>query len=129
MSTDLELAAQYATAAEAWRAFAKRPADADVIGEPLVVVLLAGLCEPPLYAPRFTGDMIADVLGGLRAFVAALDDDATECGSGRTVVYGPAIEAWLRRLNAVLALRHYERIHREHLAQTIAAAAEKGGAK
>jgi len=41
--TDLELAAEYAAAAEAWRAFAQRPADADPMGEPLAVVLLATL--------------------------------------------------------------------------------------
>jgi hypothetical protein len=122
MSTDLELAAQYAAAAEAWRTFSHRPADADVMGEPLAVVLLAGLCEPPPYAPKFTGDLIADVLGGLRAFVDGLDQDAAEGGGARTVVYGHVIEAWLRKLNAALTLRHYERIHREQLARTIGGA-------
>lgn len=118
MSTDLELAAEYAAAAEAWQAFAKRPADADPMGEPLAVVLLAGLCEPPPYAAKFTGDLLADVLGGLRGFVDRLDQDAAEGGGARAVVHGPALEAWLRRLNGALALRRYERIHREHLAPT-----------
>jgi hypothetical protein len=91
MMTDLELAAQYAVAAEAWRAFAQRPADADPMGESVVVVLLAGLCEPPPYAPKFTGDLLADVLGGLRGFVDRLDQDAAEGGGARAVVHGPRL--------------------------------------
>jgi hypothetical protein len=118
MSTDLELAAQYAAAADAWRAFAQRPANTDVMGQPVVVVLLAGLCEPPLHEDNFTGDLLADVLGGLRGFVARLDQDAAEGGGARAVVHAPAIEAWHRKLNAALALRHYERVHREQSART-----------
>jgi hypothetical protein len=120
MTPDLDLGTEYATAAEAWRAFAERSANADTLGRPLAVVLLAGLCEPPLHEDTFTGDLLADVLGGLRGFVDRLDRDAAEGGGCRVVVHGPAIEAWQRRLDAALTLRRYERIHREQVARAIA---------
>jgi hypothetical protein len=128
MTTDLDRAAEYAAATESWRAFSKEPINADTAGRPLVVVLLAGLCEPPPYGDGFTGDVIADVLGALRGFVDRIEKDAADGGGGGIFVHNPALEAWQRRIDAVLTLRSYERIHREQLARTIGEAGAKGGA-
>lgn len=129
MTTDLDKAEEYAAASEAWRAFcADGKTNKDPAGEAIAVVLMNGLAEPPEYGDRFTGDMIADVLGGLRGIVDRIERDAADGGGGGIFVHNPAIEGWQRKLNAVLTLRHYERIHREQLTRTIAVAGQKGGA-
>jgi hypothetical protein len=117
MTPHLDRGAEYAMAADAWRAFCQGATNADPAGQPLAIVLLAGLCEPPDYGARFTGDVIADVLGGLRGFVDRIERDAADGGGGGLFIHNPAIEAWQRKLSAALALRAYER-----------ASCEKGGA-
>jgi hypothetical protein len=106
----LDQGAEYTATADAWRAFCQGATNADPTGQPLTVVLLAGLCEPPDYGARFTGDVIADVLGGLRGFVDRIERDAADGGGGGLFIHNPAIEAWQRKLNAALALRAYERL-------------------
>jgi hypothetical protein len=111
--TALDRIAEYEATADAWRAFCRGATNADPAGESVAVVLLAGLCEPPDYGDRFTGDVIADVLGGLRGFVDRIERDAADGGGGGIFIHNPAIEAWQRKLNAALALRTYERASRE----------------
>jgi len=120
MLTDADLTAEYVKIAHAWGAFCKGPhATVDTFslaGQPLAVVLLAALAEPPRFQDRFTGDVIADALGGLAAFVHHLDGAAFEGGGGRASLHGYEIAGFSRRLAAVLTLRAYERF------------VEKGGA-
>jgi hypothetical protein len=106
--TDTELRAEYIATAERWRAFcANGTTNRDPSGEPLAAVLLAGLCEP-VAGDRFTGDIITDMLGGLRAFVQRIERDAADGGDGGLFVANDAIEVWLRRLDAVIELRQRE---------------------
>jgi hypothetical protein len=134
---DAKLAAEYAAAADAWRAFcAARLPNRDASGEPLAVVLLAGLCEP-LAGDVFSGDIITDVLAGLRAFVKRVEQDAADGGGGGLFIYNDAIDAWLRRLDALVVLRGRESAARaardgvgppERAAREGAGAREPGGA-
>jgi hypothetical protein len=117
-------AAEYAATAEAWRAFCSgRKPDTisrfNLDDQPVAVVLLAALAEPPLHASEFTGDVIADALGGLRTFVHYLDDSATIGGGGGIWLYGYQLDTLSRHVDAVLVLRGYERAH---------LSGEKGGA-
>ena len=132
MTTDLDRAAEYAAAAESWRAFCaplKRTTDPNLAGQPLVVLFVAAFCEPPRdFAAGWTGDLLADVLAGVRSFIHHLDLDASAGGGGGAWLHGYDSEILVRMLDALLVLRGYERIHREHLTRTIAGAAEKGGA-
>jgi hypothetical protein len=124
--TTLDRAAEYAAAAEAWRAFCARgPKRTDTADEPLAVALLAGLCEPAPLAEHFTGDLLADMLTGLTAFVRRLEADAEDGGGGGIFVHTPALAAWRRRLDALITLREYERSHRELLVRKLAG--ENGG--
>jgi hypothetical protein len=133
MTTDLDRAAEYAAAAENWRAFCaplKSTTDPNLAGQPLIVLLLAAFCEPPRdFTEGWTGDILADVLAGVRSFIHHLDLDASEGGGGGAWLHGYDSEILVRMLDTLLVLRGYERIHREHLARTIAGTAEKGGAK
>ena len=108
---------EYVQAARAWASYcqafgAEATKDGHhLLDQPLVVVLLAALCEPARYAPVFTGDLIADVLGGLRAFVEHLDDDAYHGNGAGAFLTGYQIEGFARRLDAILTLRTYERAY------------------
>jgi len=105
---------EYSAAAKAWRVYcSKRGKDATLdglklSGETIAVVLLAAMAEPIDGAQEFRGDLIADALGGLRAFVQHLDLDASEAGGGGAFLNGYQIETIARRLDAVLTLRGYE---------------------
>jgi hypothetical protein len=123
MTTDVDRAAEYAAAAESWRAFCaplKSTTDPDLAGQPLIVLLLAAFCEPPRnFALGWTGDLLADVLGGVRSFIHHLDLDGSEAGGGGAWLHGYDSEILVRMLDALLVLRGYERIHREHVARAI----------
>jgi hypothetical protein len=112
---DYDPPAEYGHAARAWHTFCKgfgKHAALDgfhLDGHPLAVVLLAALCEPVFYSSEFTGDLIADAIGGVRSFVEHLDGDAEGGGGVGAWVHGYQIEGLLRRLDAVLTLRKYER--------------------
>ncbi len=104
--TRAELRAEYIATAERWRAFcAGKSPKTDPSGEPLAVLILSGLCEPLAYRDCFTGDIIADMLGGLRAFVQRVERDAADGGGGGLFVANDAIEVWLRRLDALIEFR------------------------
>ena len=117
--TDLDRAAEYAAAAEAWRAFCaplKSTTGLNLAGQPLVVLLLAAFCEPPRdFTEKWTGDLLADVLAGVRSFIRHLDLDATEGGAGGAWLHGYDSEILVRMLDTAGVLRGYERAHREHV--------------
>ena len=116
-----QLAAEYRATAERWRALcADRPPDLLYDREPLAVLILSGLCQPlPYRGERFTGDLILDVLGGLRSFVNDVDIEAARGGGDGTFLHGVTIEAWLRRCDTVIELRERELAARQ-LPQTSA---------
>jgi hypothetical protein len=115
--TAVDRGAEYAATADAWRAFCQRNrADVDtrsLDGQPIAVVLLAALAEPPLHRDAFTGDLMADALGGLDAFIRHLEGDASEGGGGRAFLHGYEIDSLTRRVAVAITLRSYERASRE----------------
>ena len=109
-------AAEYAATAEAWRAFCAGTSPQNVSrfnldGQPVGVVLLAAHAEPPALDRGFTGDIITDVLGGLRAFIDYLDSTATRGGGGGIWLDGYDLDTLTRKVNAAVVLRGYERAH------------------
>jgi hypothetical protein len=108
------LAAEYRALAERWRALCSdKSPKLRHDGEPLAVLILFGLAEPPPYRYTLTGDLILDMLGGLRSFVKDIDDHATEGGGGGDFINGSTIEGWLRRCDAVIEMRARELSARE----------------
>ena len=106
-------AAEYAATAQARRAFYKTrmPEAIDRFAlddQPVAVVLLAAMAQPPVHASEFTGDIIADALGGPRTFVHYLDAVATTGGGGGAWLHGYQIDTFSRHVDAVLILRGYE---------------------
>jgi len=111
----IDRVAEYAALAKAWQRYCVKHGKRATLdgfnlpGKPVGVILTAALAEPPHHSNDFTGDLIADALGGLRAFVQHLDLDASEAGGGGAWLNGYQIETLARRLDAVIALRAYER--------------------
>jgi hypothetical protein len=109
-------AAEYAAIATAWQAFCSGTTPQNVTrfnldGQPVGVVLLVALAEPPALDRGFTGDVIVDVLGGLRAFIDYLDNTATRGGGGGIWLDGYDLDTLSRKVNAAVVLRGYEQAH------------------
>jgi len=96
--TSTELGTEYTLAAQGWQAYCERlqsPINAET---PIVVLLLSALAEPPNFGERFTGDLVADLLGILQSTVSRWQGRENE------------IEPWelrlmQRRLELVIELR------------------------
>ena len=81
------------------------------------MLLLAAFCEPPRdFAETWTGDLLADVLAGIRTFVRHLDLDGDRGGCGGAFLHGYDSETLVRMLDATLVLRSYERAYQAGIA-------------
>jgi len=99
--TLLDLEAELGAAAAAWRTWCAGPQRSIDMDDPLVVLLLASLGEPPAFGPRFTGDLVTDLLGAAQGAVHRMNGNP----SGPEAVEGWELARLDRLLGAVVALR------------------------
>jgi hypothetical protein len=118
--TDLDKAAEYAAAADAWRLFcaiAIGPkggnVNAPAYGQPLAVLFLAGICEPPEGEKSCSGDLLADVLSGMVAIMRRLNNTAKDGGGGGLFVERDALDEIQRRFDMARELRVREILARK----------------
>ena len=102
--------AEYEALASAWLRFCTGPAaETPDEREPLGVLLLSGLCEPAIGAEKLTGDLLADVLGGVALIAGRWRAGAIRGGGGVAEVELDELHTFERRINLALELRRREK--------------------
>ena len=101
---------EYEALASAWLRYCTGPAaETESEREPLGVLLLSGLCESAIGTDKLTGDVLADVLGGVALIAGRWRAGAIRGGGGVAEVELDELHTFERRINLALELRRREK--------------------